>query len=150
MYECHLKSNPVTTRHVSISEPPSRDADSSVHNEPATENVDQQELEQRLQAESKLRVCTKNVTVKCPHGIKGNKFVNGDICMHNHPKRCFKYCKSDSKSSGGCKKGESCSYPPCATIRSKNNVALTNPVPSYTLKAPNKGSYKSSLRKTAS
>ena len=40
-YEFRLKSNPVTTRktrsrHVSISEPPSRDADSSFHNEQAT------------------------------------------------------------------------------------------------------------------
>lgn len=114
-YECHLKSNPVNirktkSRHVSISEPPSRDAALTVNSEQFNSNINHEELRAKLHDVAKTNLCDKYVSGKCPHGLKGNKLVNGVACPHNHPKRCFKYCGFGSKGPKGCKKGESCSF----------------------------------------
>ena len=55
-------------------------------------------------------VCKKYKIGQCPHGLRGNKVVNGSTCPNKHPKRCFKYCKHGTKDKGGCKKGTKCTY----------------------------------------
>lgn len=46
---------------------------------------------------------------KCPHGVRGNKKVDGEICPKEHPKKCFRYIKFGSTTKG-CKKGSNCGY----------------------------------------
>lgn len=110
--KCHTKSNPVNprkvkSRHVSISEPPSRDP---IPDQTSSGAIDQVELEERLQHVARTRVCEKYLNGKCQHGLKGNKAVNGEVCKFNHPKRCFKFCGFGNKGVKGCKKGDECSY----------------------------------------
>jgi hypothetical protein len=57
-----------------------------------------------------VNVCKKYKIGQCPHGLRGNKVVNGATCPNKHPKRCFKYCKHGTKDKEGCKKGTKCTY----------------------------------------
>ena len=70
----------------------------------------QQELDERLQSVSREQVCPKYKSGKCPHGLKGNKVINGQTCELGHPKRCIKYCKFGNKHKHGCNKGNNCTY----------------------------------------
>ena len=70
----------------------------------------QSELDDRLQAVSQQSVCPRYKSGKCPHGIRGNKLVNGQKCNLEHPKRCIKFCKFGSKHRHGCNKGSNCDY----------------------------------------
>ena len=55
-------------------------------------------------------VCPEYKKSSCPHGIRGNKLINGAKCMYLHPKLCQKYCGYGSKGEYGCKAGRSCPY----------------------------------------
>lgn len=55
-------------------------------------------------------ICKKYKVGQCPHGLRGNKLVNNLACPHNHPKRCFKYCKFGTDKKKGCNKGNKCLY----------------------------------------
>ena len=70
----------------------------------------QSELQVKLQKLSKDRICPKYKSGQCPHGLRGNKEVNGQSCELDHPKRCFKFCRFGSKRKGGCSKGDSCEF----------------------------------------
>ena len=43
-----------------------------------------------------------------PHGINGNRLVNGERCKDNHPRRCYSFCNFGTKQRIGCQKGNSC------------------------------------------
>lgn len=54
-------------------------------------------------------VCKLYKQGKCPHGIRGNKLIQGVKCPKEHPKKCFKYMKFGS-TGRGCVKSDSCDY----------------------------------------
>ena len=68
------------------------------------------ELSEHLLAVSRERVCPRFKSGKCPHGLKGNKLVNGQKCELGHPKRCIKFCQFGGKHRHGCNKGSNCEY----------------------------------------
>ena len=114
--KCHSNCTPVTqrksrSRHVSISEPSSRIESHSPP--PGTqsqdEEIDPADLQQRLDSVARSRVCDKYVSGKCPHGLRGQRKVNGQVCSFDHPKKCFKFCGFGTGSKG-CKKGDNCQY----------------------------------------
>jgi hypothetical protein len=55
------------------------------------------------------QVCKKYKVGKCPHGIRGNKLVDGSKCPNSHPPRCNKYTRFGTGKKG-CKKGKDCQY----------------------------------------
>ena len=55
-------------------------------------------------------ICQRYVNNKCPHGLNGNKLINGETCPDRHPKRCLRYSRFGTKRQGGCDKGERCKY----------------------------------------
>ena len=70
----------------------------------------QSELSIRVRSLTKVNICQKYKSGKCPHGVRGNKLVNGSKCEKEHPKRCFKYCRYGDKHRHGCKEESSCEY----------------------------------------
>lgn len=114
--KCHPKSIPVSqrksrSRHVSISEHPSRAESHSplANSQSHDHDINQADLQQRLNSVAKSRVCDKYMLGKCPHGLRGKKEVNGEICSFSHPKKCFKYC-GFGNGKKGCTIGENCEY----------------------------------------
>lgn len=81
----------------------------SDQHESALSDANRAELQERLSALSKKRACSKYKVGKCPHGLKGNKKVNGEKCEFEHPKKCHRFC-SFGKTARGCKKGDNCEY----------------------------------------
>ena len=53
--------------------------------------------------------CQRYLNNQCPHGINGNKVINGESCKDYHPRRCYRYCKFGTKRRIGCQNGDSCS-----------------------------------------
>ena len=75
------------------------------------EQRDKDEISEKRDTNLPSNVCEKFKSGKCPHGIRGNKVVNGVQCSYTHPKhRCFKYCAFGGKNKKGCSKGSSCKY----------------------------------------
>lgn len=120
-HQCFQQNKPTKarkskSRHVSVSQsqPPSRGPGSQLTTETPKSSgdvkINQEDLEKKLKRVAKDRICEKYKTGKCLHGLRGNKEVNGETCQDEHPKRCFKYCRSGNKGRFGCKKGEDCSY----------------------------------------
>ena len=70
----------------------------------------QKDLIDKLQKVQSETICDQYRSGKCPHGIRGNKEVEGVKCQYKHPKRCFKFCRAGTKGNGGCKKGTSCNF----------------------------------------
>ena len=70
----------------------------------------QSELSIRVRSLTKVNICQKYKSGKCPNGVRGNKLVNGSKCEKEHPKRCFKYCRYGDKHRHGCKEESSCEY----------------------------------------
>ena len=58
----------------------------------------------------KDRVCDRYKRGKCPHGLKGNKEVDGQVCQFEHQKYCFKYCRNGNQKKLGCSKGSDCKF----------------------------------------
>ena len=55
-------------------------------------------------------ICKKYKRGICPHGIRGNKIIEGDKCLYSHPKPCRRYCSFGSKDRNGCRNGASCNF----------------------------------------
>ena len=55
-------------------------------------------------------ICQQYKNNRCPHGMNGNKVVNGVTCPHAHPRRCQNYSKFGTKARTGCQQGENCSF----------------------------------------
>ena len=55
-------------------------------------------------------VCEAYKRRACPHGLTGKRLVDGKPCPHNHPPRCFRYCKHGDNKRLGCVKGKDCKY----------------------------------------
>ena len=55
-------------------------------------------------------ICKKYKKGNCPHGLRGNKLVNGQKCPHQHPRSCNKFCAFGSRGPRGCNRGASCQY----------------------------------------
>ena len=51
--------------------------------------------------------CSEFLQWKCPHGIRGNKLIDGKRCSFNHPRVCFKFRRSGNK---GCSLGNKCDF----------------------------------------
>ena len=56
------------------------------------------------------QICSKYKTGKCPHGLRGNKVLNGTVCKFQHPKRCTRYSRFGTQKKVGCTKGDNCQY----------------------------------------
>ena len=54
-------------------------------------------------------ICAKYRKGVCPHGLRGNKVIEGKKCSFEHPRACRKYSSFGSKGPNGCKR-ESCRY----------------------------------------
>ena len=67
-------------------------------------------LRQKLNSVVRERVCQKYRKGKCPHGLRGNKLVNGKKCEFEHPKYCNKYCRHGTHQKLGCSKSSDCRY----------------------------------------
>ena len=59
-------------------------------------------------SESKGNICPNFVQWKCPHGIRGNKLVNGSKCSLPHPKVCNRFWWHGSLGQYDCQGGDSC------------------------------------------
>ena len=55
-------------------------------------------------------ICQQYANNRCPHGMNGNKVVDGVTCSNLHPRRCRHFCQFGTKRRGGCQKGDNCSY----------------------------------------
>ena len=55
-----------------------------------------------------LEICPEYKKSNCPHGIRGNKLIDGNKCKFSHPKPCQKYCGYGSRGEFGCKAGSKC------------------------------------------
>ena len=55
-------------------------------------------------------LCRKYKKGLCPHGIRGNKIVDGQKCIYNHPKPCKRYCSYGSRENEGCQRGKECKF----------------------------------------
>ena len=91
----------------SRAEPPGENSHSS---QPASTNLKAEELNSRLNQVVKDRVCDRYKRGKCPHGLKGNKEVDGQVCQFEHQKYCFKYCRNGNQKKLGCSKGSDCKF----------------------------------------
>ena len=54
--------------------------------------------------------CPRYTKNQCPHGMNGNKEINGQRCLYSHPKRCKQFCRLGPRKRGGCNKGENCLF----------------------------------------
>ena len=55
-------------------------------------------------------ICKKYRKGNCPHGLRGKKLINGNVCRYQHPRSCNKFCAFGSRGPRGCKDGASCQY----------------------------------------
>ena len=71
-------------------------------------------------------ICPKYRRGVCPHGIRGNKLIEGVKCVFNHPKPCQKYCQFGSKGPGGCKDRRTCNlfHPVLCRYSLKNRLCV--------------------------
>ena len=53
-------------------------------------------------------ICQRYRRGTCPHGISGEREVDGKKCQFSHIKRCQQYCKFGSGGELGCQEGRSC------------------------------------------
>ena len=67
-----------------------------------------------------LPVCPEYKKSNCPHGLRGNKLINGNKCKFAHPKPCQKYCGYGSRGEYGCKAGSNCPNFQCCQPLTKN------------------------------
>ena len=115
-HSCLAKSNPVVlrktkSRHNSVSSllPPT--APNSRAPSPLPEQESQSESQPRRENHHTAEdICDRYKKGKCPHGLRGNKLINGHKCSLSHPKRCFKFCGNGDKGTHGCKKGDNCQF----------------------------------------
>ena len=54
------------------------------------------------------KICVDYTMGKCPHGISGRTLHQGETCSKLHPKRCKKFTRFGTDSSGGCTLGSGC------------------------------------------
>ena len=76
----------------------------------AADGTPQPKVNNQTNAENSVtpRVCPEYKKSNCPHGLRGNKLINGNKCKFSHPKPCQKYCGYGSKGEFGCKAGSKC------------------------------------------
>ena len=105
-------SSPALSRMgLSPSTPLQLTADENTQDSPALSNQTLETVLRVSESEETARnICQKFSNNRCPHGMNGNKVVNGVTCQDYHPRRCQRYCQFGTKRRLGCQKGESCSY----------------------------------------
>ena len=57
----------------------------------------------------KTQMCHLYRKGTCPHGLKGNKIVQGNACKYSHPEACQRYMAYGTKDSRGCNPRTTCS-----------------------------------------
>ena len=55
-------------------------------------------------------ICQRYAKNQCPHGMGGQKEINGQKCRYSHPRRCKRFCMFGSRGRGGCNKGNDCTF----------------------------------------
>ena len=55
-------------------------------------------------------VCERYLLRDCPHGVKGDKLVDGKTCRKEHPKMCLRFSQYGTIRNVGCNKGNQCPY----------------------------------------
>ena len=88
-----------------FTEPLDENSDSSHHRN------DRLQVTEEEENENQERICEKYKRGKCPHGLRGNKKVNGQACEFTHLKYCSKYCRFGTQKKFGCSKGSGCKFP---------------------------------------
>lgn len=100
------------TRHASNASHPGNEAenrDTVLQNQQNTQPQEQEVVNEQQHVPPK-QICPRYKTGKCPHGLRGNKVVEGNTCPFDHPKRCIKFCGFGPKHKYGCKKSTNCRY----------------------------------------
>ena len=111
-HDCHKNSNPVIPRRSRLRHT-SNSGTTTPANSRAPSPSPQPTIAEHLsdsQDNILPPICDKYRTGKCPHGLRGNKLVDGHKCPKSHPKRCIKFCKNGKNGRYGCSKGENCKY----------------------------------------
>ena len=103
---CEHQSTNLQPEHENPSKSTSMLKKSSTNEEEDSSNVEPASIRKSLEA----KICNKFKRSICPHGMRGNKLVNGKKCSFNHPRSCKKYCSYGSRGKDGCKMGNNCPY----------------------------------------
>ena len=72
--------------------------------------IDNSDLHEKSSVAATERICEKYKRGKCPHGLKGKKKHNGQICEFEHPKYCNRFCRYGKQLKFGCSKGPDCKF----------------------------------------
>ena len=56
------------------------------------------------------KVCPRFKRGVCPHGLHGNRLIEGQTCSFEHPRTCRKYSSFGSRGRKGCKVGSNCKF----------------------------------------
>ena len=74
----------------------------------------------------RLNICYKYKRANCPHGIRGNRLINGRKCQYAHPVSCKRYCSFGFQGNAGCKRGKDCTFyhPVLCKFSVKNRLCL--------------------------
>ena len=97
------------TNSLAENSPPTLEGHQTASNDDLSRDL-QQQLTSKLNQVAKENICPKYKIGKCPHGLRGNKKIEGEPCSMDHPKRCYRYSSFGSKGGRGCKDGDNCKY----------------------------------------
>jgi len=78
--------------------------------DPAHRSNDRSEDTENAVSANQEKICEKYKRGKCPHGLRGNKKVNGQACEFQHPKYCSKFCRFGTQKKFGCSRGSECKF----------------------------------------
>ena len=79
---------------------------------------------------SRKQICPKFVQMKCPHGLRGKRVINGRPCPFYHPRICQKWCSFGPR---GCNRDGRCKkYHPTICRDSRRNFVCNNINCTYT------------------
>ena len=63
-----------------------------------------------INASQNTKICPRYKRGICPHGLRGNKLIEGKTCSFDHPRACRKYSSFGSRGHRGCKRGSNCKF----------------------------------------
>ena len=57
-----------------------------------------------------IALCQRYRRGQCPHGLRGNKLIDGKKCAYAHPPKCRKFCSAGVDKRFGCRNGKKCKF----------------------------------------
>ena len=75
-----------------------------------SESADNNQQNSGLKHDHMKNICPLYLKKECPHGLRGNKEIDGHKCSLNHPPQCRKYCGFGEHPRLGCQKRRECKY----------------------------------------